>query len=122
MGVGSCTAIFSIVNAVLIRSLPYRNADRLVNVFTPNPHMKIAPIEAFSPSFGDFFDVKREMLSFASMSAFEPAAFSSVDEKISIRVGGASVDGSFFRLFNHRLRLAAQSSRQMISPGTTMWL
>jgi predicted permease len=96
LGIGSCTAIFSIVNAVLIRSLPYGKAERLVNVFTPNPHMNIAPIEAFCPSFGDFFDLKREMLSFSSMSAFEFAAFSSVGEKTSIRVGGASVDGSFF--------------------------
>jgi predicted permease len=96
VGVGSCTAIFSVVNAVLIRSLPYGDADRLVNIFTPNPHMNITPIEAFSPSFGDFFDLKSEMRSFANMSAFESAAFSSVGEKMSIRVGGASVDGSFF--------------------------
>jgi predicted permease len=96
LGIGSCTAIFSIVNAVLIRSLPYGNAERLVNIFTPNPHMNIAPIEAFCPSFADFFDLKREMVSFSSMSAFEPAAFSSVGEETSIRVGGANVDGSFF--------------------------
>jgi MacB-like periplasmic core domain len=96
LGIGSCTAIFSIVNAVLIRSLPYGSAERLVNIFTPNPHMNIAPIEAFSPSFADFFDLKREMVSFSSMSAFEPAAFSSVGGETSVRVGGANVDGSFF--------------------------
>jgi len=58
--------------------------------------MNITPIEALCPSFGDLFDLKREMRSFANMSAFEPASFSSVGEKMSIRVGGASVDGSFF--------------------------
>ena len=37
LGIGACTAIFSLVNAVLIRSLPYGDPGRLVYLYTPNP-------------------------------------------------------------------------------------
>ena len=96
LGVGACTAIFSVVNAVLIRSLPYGNAERLVNVFTPNPHMGDVPPEAWGPSYADFFDLQRQMHSFAIMAAFEPASYSSVTEQKAVRLGAARVDGWFF--------------------------
>src|SRR5262245_11221258 len=36
LGIGASTAIFSLVDAVLIRSLPYGNSEQLVYLFTPN--------------------------------------------------------------------------------------
>src|ERR1700732_2927558 len=41
LGVGACTAIFSLVNAVLIRSLPYGDPEHLVYLFSPNPSLNI---------------------------------------------------------------------------------
>src|SRR6516164_581113 len=37
LGIGATTAIFSVVNAVLLRQLPYRNSGRLVRLFTEFP-------------------------------------------------------------------------------------
>jgi predicted permease len=96
LGIGSCSAIFSIVNAVLIRSLPYGGVERLVYLFTPNPHFGNVPVEAFGPSYADFFDLQRLSRSFTSMTAFEQATFNSASQNTSLPVGGARVDGNFF--------------------------
>jgi predicted permease len=96
LGIGACTAIFSIVNAVLIRSLPYGDAGRLVYLLTPNPNFGNFPVEAFDPSYADFFDLQRQSDSYASMTAFEQASYSSASQNTATRVGGARVDGNFF--------------------------
>jgi predicted permease len=96
LGIGACTAIFSIVNAVLIRSLPYGDAGRLVYLLTPNPNFGNIPVEAFGPSYADFFDLQRQSHSYTSMTAFEQASFSSASQSTTQRVEGVRVDGNFF--------------------------
>lgn len=95
LGIGACTAIFSLVNAVLIRSLPYRDPNRLVYLFTPSPHIPLPP-EVICPSYADFFDLKQQSHSFASMTAFEQAEFTLASQGSVERVGAARVDESFF--------------------------
>jgi predicted permease len=95
LGIGACTAIFSLVNAVLIRSLPYEDPEHLVYLFSPNPSLKI-PAEVICPSYGDFYDLKREAKSYADMSNFEQAQFSLMQQGTTQRIGGARVDEDFF--------------------------
>jgi predicted permease len=95
LGIGACTAIFSLVNAVLIRSLPYGNPERLVYLFSPNPALKI-PDEVICPSYGDFYEFKREAKSYADMSNFEQAQFGLMQQGIMQHIGGARVDEDFF--------------------------
>jgi predicted permease len=95
LGIGACTAIFSLVNAVLIRSLPYGDPERLVYLFSPNPSLKI-PAEVICPSYGDFYDLKREAKSYADMSNFEQAQFGVTQQGTTQRIGGARVDEDFF--------------------------
>ncbi len=95
VGIGACTAIFSLVNAVLLRSLPYGNPERLVYLFTPNPALKI-PDEVICPGYADFYDIKNTSKSFADMTAYEQAMFSLSAQGTTQRIGGARVDEGFF--------------------------
>src|SRR5207248_10145662 len=53
LGVGANTAIFSIVNAVLLRSLPYRDPDRLVRIYFNNPGVGLRNVRFSVPEFDD---------------------------------------------------------------------
>ena len=95
LGIGACTAVFSLVNAVLIRSLPYGDAERLVYLFSPDPKLKIPP-EVICPAYGDFYDLKRENHSYVAMSNFEQAMFNVAEQGGEQRIGAARVDQDFF--------------------------
>src|SRR5947209_3525172 len=53
LGVGANTAIFSIVNAVLLRSLPFRDPDRLVRISFNNPGVGLRNVRFSVPEFDD---------------------------------------------------------------------
>src|SRR5580704_8424528 len=53
LGVGANTALFSIVNAVLLRSLPYRDPDRLVRIFFNEPGVGLRDVRFSKPELDD---------------------------------------------------------------------
>src|SRR6202451_1446615 len=98
IGIGACTAVFSLVNAVLIRSLPYGDPGRLVYLYTPNPRFNVPP-EDFGPAYGDFYDIKRESRSFQRLKTFDQSMFSLAEQGSAQRVSAARIDGDFFQTF-----------------------
>ena len=111
LGIGACTAIFSLVNAVLIRSLPYGDPSRLVYLYTPNRQFKL-PLEMFSPAYADVYDLKKESHSFGDMSAFGQSVFSLSSHGAAERASAARVDGDFFRTLD-----SAPILGRAITPG-----
>jgi predicted permease len=116
LGIGACTAIFSLVNAVLIRSLPYGDPGRLVYLYTPNPQFKL-PVEDFSPAYADFYDVKKENHVFQDMTAFDQSVLSLASQGAAERVSAARVDGDFFPTFRSAPELGRAISPDDNQPG-----
>jgi putative ABC transport system permease protein len=74
LGIGANTAIFSIVNSVLLRPLPFDDADRLVRLFHTPPQTSFPGMKRFSVSPGNFLDWKRDSRAFDGMAAYNARA------------------------------------------------
>jgi predicted permease len=95
LGIGACTTIFSVVNSVLIRSLPYEDVSRLVYLFTPIPRF-LVPAETMMPSYADFLDLKKQSHSIAAMTDFDQRVFTLTTGSENREIGAALVDETFF--------------------------
>ena len=99
LGIGASTAVFSLVNAVLLRSLPYRDPSRLVYLNTPNPQLKLPP-ELFGPVYAELYDLKKQSDSFQDITVFDQSILSLASQGAAERVSAARVDGDFFQTFH----------------------
>jgi putative ABC transport system permease protein len=70
LGIGANTAIFSVVNAVLLRPLPYDQPERLVQVWHVPPQSTFPGIAEFTVSPANFLDWRSEAKSFEGMAAY----------------------------------------------------
>ena len=70
LGIGANTAIFSVVNAVLLRPLPFEQPDRLVMLYHIPPQASFPGIPLFAVSPANFLDWRAQAHSFEGMSAF----------------------------------------------------
>jgi predicted permease len=98
LGIGSTTAVFSLVNAVLLRALPYKDPHQLVFLYEPNSHYTDVPVEAFSPFNADFYDLSRQSASYAGLALFTVDGMKLSMDGVSTRVASSRVTGEFFRV------------------------
>jgi len=95
LGIGANTAIFSIVNAVLLRPLPYPNADRIMVL-----NESSGPGQDYSVALPDYFDWRNENTVFEHLAAThkESRNLSGISGREPERVSCASVTRNFFNI------------------------
>lgn len=96
LGIGATVSIFSVVNAVLLRSLPYGHPEKLIYIWRPNQNFKGLPQE-MGPNIPDCYEWQRLNHSLSSMTIFGQTAVNAVRNGYSTRVGAAFVTGTFFQ-------------------------
>ena len=117
LGIGATTSIFSLVNAVLIRSLPYGDPERLVYLWTPLPRFTQVPADAMGPTYADFYDIQREARSFSAATLFAPGSYNLGARGSADRVAGARVSGNFFSTIQARPELGREITPGDDAPG-----
>ena len=99
LGIGANTAIFSVVNGLLLRDLPYADADRLVRVWGAHLDTKR---DRSQLSAADFIDLRARQRTFATLGAFATAGGTYLGTGDPIRLAGARVDANVFTALNVR--------------------
>ena len=98
LGIGANTAIFSVVNAVLLKPLPFPRAQQLVMLWQTNPEAKKLGFDLAPVSFPDFVDWRAQSRSFQGLSTFEDWTANLTSRGEAERIGGARVSANIFSL------------------------
>src|SRR5256885_5334076 len=104
LGIGANTAIFSVVNAVLLRPLPFQQADQLVQIWHVPPPKSFPGLTRFSVSAANYIDWEKQNHVFESMAIYSGQGFNitSGDQTENILAAG-DVDRKSTRLNSSHL-------------------
>jgi putative ABC transport system permease protein len=91
VGIGANSAIFSVVNSVLLRPLPYRQPGQLVRVYSEFPTMQL---QKFWLSAPELLDIQREAKSWEAIGAWAPGGQNVGTESEPLRVTSAAITRS----------------------------
>jgi putative ABC transport system permease protein len=113
LGIGANTAIFSVVEGVLLAPLPYPQSNRLVVIWETLPRSRgVATI-----SYPNFRDWQREARSFKSMAGFGWSDYELTSPGMPEHVWGMEVSSGFFSTLGARLALGREFTAEEDQPG-----
>jgi len=108
LAIGANTAIFSVINGVLLKRLPFEQPDRLVRIFLSNatyPKFELNPF--------DFLDFRARNRSFESMAAFTRGDVQLSGDGEPVRLYGFGITSGYFHVLGLHPQLGREFDRQM---------
>ena len=91
LGIGANSALFSVVNGVLLNPLPFPNSEQLVAVYSKTP-----TFQESSVTYPNFLDWQKDSHSFSALGAFRSEDYSLIGEGEPERLHGHMISAEFF--------------------------
>jgi predicted permease len=117
LGIGANTAIFSVVNAVLLRPLPFEEPDRLVQIWHTPPQASFPGITTFAVSPANFLDWRARSQAFEGMSAYGFGQYTLTGTGHPEAVRMVAVTSGFFSILRAQPLLGRAFLAEEDSPG-----
>ncbi|HEV2615838.1 MAG TPA: ABC transporter permease [Candidatus Acidoferrales bacterium] len=112
LGIGANTALFSVVNGVLLSPLPYPQPDRLATLYSKTPQF-----EESSISYPNFLDWQRQNNSFTALAAWRSDSFNMTGSGEPQRLRGEMVSADFFNILGFNALIGRTFTAQDDHPG-----
>lgn len=114
IGIGASAAIFSIVNGVLLRPLPFPDSSRIVTIWETDANRNVVRGTASPAEFLDWRDMNH---SFAELSGWRSLLFTITGSGDAEQVHGSQVSGNFFRMLGVGPVIGRDFSSEDEKPG-----
>jgi putative ABC transport system permease protein len=115
LGIAGATAIFSVVDGILLRPLPYPSPERLVQV-----RRAAAGVEDTAISAADYLDLKRDTRSFAHLAGYREDVIDLTGLGDPVRVTGVQTTAGFFDVFGADPLIGRTYSESGDRPGLAL--
>jgi predicted permease len=115
LGIGATTSVFSVVNGVLLRPLPYADPSRLAMIWMTSKRDGLGSELPLSAGF--FTEAQRQARSFGSMAAFRGWAYTLSGDGDPEQIAGARAMPSFFQILGVRPVLGRALNDADAQPG-----
>src|SRR5215211_4380205 len=114
LAVAANTAVFSVVNAALLKPLPYKDPERLVRLSEYSEK-----IPEMSVSYPNFLDWREQQTSFELMAATQPGGYNLSGEGEPERLAGSHVSPEFFKVLGVEPALGRSFTEEENRPGAS---
>ena len=117
LGMGANTAIFSVVNGVLLRPLPFQDPDRAVRIWHTPPQSSFPGMTTFAVSPANFLDWQSQNRVFATMAIYGYRGFTLTGSDKPEQVDASGVSSEFFSTLGVQPMLGRTFSPDEDQPG-----